>query len=64
MSDATPSGLYRTTLAHPLEPRALPGDVLIYVGRGDDGTFAVRPHFNERNRWFWQGPGTPLTDLD
>jgi len=64
MSAETPQGLYRTTLAHPLEPRELPGDVLVYVGHGDDGSFVVRPHFNERNRWFWRGPGTPLSDAE
>jgi len=57
-------GLYRTTIAHPLQPDAFPADVLVYVGSRDDGEFVVRPHANENNRWFWRDPVTPLGDAD
>lgn len=60
---AIPSnGLYRTTLAHPLDAEAIPAGRLVYVGRKEDGPFVVVPHYNERNRWFWKDPVTPLTD--
>lgn len=56
------SGLYRTTLAHPLKPEAIGKDVLVFVGTRDDGPFVVHPHYNEKNRWFWRDPVVPLTD--
>lgn len=55
-------GLYRTTLAHPLDPEAIPKDVIVYVGDREGGPFVVHPHFNEKNRWFWRDPVVPLTD--
>ncbi|NOY92970.1 MAG: hypothetical protein GXP55_17440 [Deltaproteobacteria bacterium] len=64
MSDLPPAGLYRTTLAHPLAPREIPANTLVYRGDGDDGPFVVRPYHNENNRWFWQAPTTPLDDPD
>ena len=56
------NGLYRTSLAHPLDPEAVPASSLVYVGRNESGPFVVRPHLNEKNRWFWRDPVLPLTD--
>ena len=58
----TEPGLYRTTLAHPLEAEAIPADRLVYVGSAASGPFVVVPHYNEKNRWFWREPTIPLTD--
>jgi len=55
-------GLYRTTVAHPLEGEAIPAGRLVYVGTKADGPFVVVPHYNEKNRWFWREPTFPLTD--
>lgn len=60
---ALPStGLYRTTLAHPIDAEAIPSGSLVFVGTNDSGPFVVRPHYNEKNRWFWRDPVVPLTD--
>ncbi len=54
-------GLYRTTQPYPGFENQFPADVLIFVGRAQDGsTFVVRPRENRRNRWFWGEPTTPL----
>jgi len=55
-------GLYRTTVAHPIESETIPAGRLVYVGKKPDGPFVVVPHFNEKNRWFWRDPTVPLTD--
>ncbi len=59
------SGLYRTTVAHPLNDRITAG-ILVFVGTGKTGTFVVVPHYNEANRWFWRDDAsmTPLADGD
>ena len=54
-------GLYRTAEARPASPDALPAGSLIYLGRKDGTPFAVRPHHNEKNRWFWREPVQLLT---
>ncbi len=59
---AISSGLYRTTLAHPLDPQAIGKGVLVFVGQNDNGPFVVHPHYNEKNRWYWRDPVIPLTD--
>jgi len=64
MSDLPPPGLYRTTLAHPLAPREIPANALVYVGTSPEGDFVVRPHHNENNRWSCHAPTTPLDDAE
>lgn len=49
-------GLYRTTAARPASPDTVPAESLVYLGRKDGAPFVVRPHLNERNRWFWREP--------
>lgn len=58
------SGLYRTSIAHPVEPEAVPADRLVYVGEKDGQRFVVCPHYNEKNRWFWREPVVPLNTDD
>ena len=54
------SGLYRTTVAHPQKPEEFSTGRLVYVGHKEQEPFIVIPHYNERNRWFWREPITPL----
>lgn len=55
-------GLYRTTTAMPGHEDAFPSGVLVYIGQPQNGgnRFIVRPGRNEKNRWFWGEPTTPL----
>lgn len=57
-----PSGLYRTTQAHPFDPAAIPQGALVFVGDAPSGggQFVVRPGRNVHNRWYWGEPTTPL----
>ena len=59
-----PSGLYRTTQAHPFDPTGIPQGVLVFVGDAPSGggQFVVRPGRNVHNRWYWGEPTTPLSD--
>lgn len=62
MDDLPKPGLYRATEAHPHDPDAIPAGALVYVGRQGENAFVVRPYHNEKNRWFWREPTTPMTD--
>jgi hypothetical protein len=64
MAEAQPSGLYRTTEAHPHNPSGVPAGALVFLGSSSNGggRFVVRPGRNEKNRWFWGDPTTPSTD--
>src|SRR4051812_15326169 len=59
-----PSGLYRTTQAHPFDPARVPAGSLVFVGDAPSGggQFVVRPGRNVHNRWYWGEPVTPLAD--
>ncbi len=62
MLDLPEPGLYRTTQAYPGHEEAFPANVLVYVGRSNNGgsVFVVRPGSNRRNRWYWGEPTTLL----
>ena len=55
-------GLYRTTEPMPGNEQAFPADVLVYLGKPNNGgvKFVTRPGRNDNNRWFWGDPTTPL----
>ena len=57
-------GLYRTTEPMPGNESAFPADVLVYLGKPNNGgvKFVTRPGRNHNNRWYWGEPVTPLTD--
>jgi hypothetical protein len=55
-------GLYRTTEPMPGNEQAFPADVLVYLGKPNNGgvKFVTRPGRNKNNRWYWGEPTTPL----
>ncbi len=55
-------GLYRTTEPMPGHEQAFPADVLVYLGKPNNGgvKFVARPGRNQNNRWYWGEPTTPL----
>lgn len=62
MIDLPDPGLYRTTQALPGHETTIPAGALVYVGKPNNGgtVFVVRPGRNDKNRWFWGEPTTPL----
>ena len=62
MLDLPDPGLYRTTQALPGHESDMPAGVLVYLGQDPNtgAKFVVRPGRNEKNRWFWGEPTTPL----